>query len=277
MKRLAPILAAAVLILCLSVPALAWQDGDVAGALSKAPKAPEDETPYITQCELGSMTADAVREAAGTDIALVSAADLTGRLPSGLVTWADVKAVIRNDAPLVCAALSPAALYALLEAAVSHVELDTSTERISNGSEVFPGFCQVSGFRFRYDVSAPVGERVLNITKDGGTVLDRTDTAATLTLAAPENVLDGRLGLPAIEYIPIGTSLTESLAAYTSSHATLSSEEAERIEVIGSRDNPLIGMIPRPALIGGLAVFVILLAFWRTRYNKLKDEYGYTK
>jgi len=89
MKRLALLLTALVLLWGLSAPAFALEDGDPVGALSRAPKAPEDETPYITQCELGSMTGDAVRKAAGSDIALVSAADLTGRLPSGLVTWAE--------------------------------------------------------------------------------------------------------------------------------------------------------------------------------------------
>jgi len=274
MKRLALLLTALVLLWGLSAPAFALEDGDPVGALSRAPKAPEDETPYITQCELGSMTGDAVRKAAGSDIALVSAADLTGRLPSGLVTWADVKAVLRNDGALVRAEITPAALYALLEAAVSHIELDTTTERIAKGSEVFAGFCQASGFRFQYDVSAPVGERVLAVTLEDETELTRGDDTTSLTLAAPAELLDGTLGLPVVDYETLDLTQAEALAAYIADHPTVMEGEADRITMIGSRDRPLVGIFPKGVLAGGVAVLIVLLAVWRMRYNRIREEYG---
>lgn len=277
MKRAIPLIQTFILIICLSVSALAQEGGGLAGTLAGSIRAPEDETPYITQCMMGSFAADAVRSAADADIALVSAADLTGSLSSGTVTRADIEAVLRNDPILVRGVITPAVLYALLEAAVSHIELDTSTERIVEGSEIYDGFCQVSGFRFRYDVSAPAGERIVKVSLDDGTELSREDVSAVLILAAPENVLNGSCGLPTAVYEPAGMTLSEALAAFIDSAGSLSDDRTGRIEMIGSRDKPLVGMIPRAALTGGLAVLAVLLVFRRTRYNKLKDEYGFTK
>lgn len=274
MKRFFSALLVLLFLLCAAaVTAEARQDGDFVGTLTRAPKALERETPYLDQCELGCAAADAVRDYVGTTLALVSAADLAGDLPSGLVTWADVTAVFSADRALARAEITPAELYALLEAAVSHLELDTSTELIVEGSEVFGGFCQVSGFSFAYDVSAPVGERVLSVVLDDGTAPERGDDATVLTLAAPVCLLDGTYGLPVIAQEDAGGTLAEALADYIAARTVLPEGETHRIEMIGARNRSIVSIFPKGALAGGVAVLIVLLAFWRTRYNKLQDEY----
>ena len=287
MRRLLPAFLLGLLVLFLSASLPARADGttgddaaageEIAGVLTRTPRAAEEETPYLTQCELGCAVTDAVRYSLGTDIALVSTADLSpgARLPAGAVTEADILSVLAQDEPLARAAVTPAALYALLEAAVSHIQLDTVTERIVPGTEVYAGFCQVSGLTFRYDVSAPVFSRVLEITLGDGTALDRADGTTVLTLGAPENILNGALGLPAADYSLTDETLAGALAGYIGTRTSLPEGRTARIAVVGSRDTPLVGMLPRGALLGGLAVLAVTLVFWRTRYNRLKDEYGF--
>ena len=275
MRRVLPTLALIVLMLCaLSVPAGAWQDGDTIGTLTHTLRALARETPYLTSCELGSRAADAIREAAGTQLALVSAADLAGDLPNGTLTWADVFDVFSSDRMLAAAEVTPAELFALLEAAVSHIELDTETELVVEGSEIFGGFCQIAGFAFTYDVSAPVGERVVTVLLEDGTELLRGDETTVLTLAAPVELLDGTLGLPLVEYRTLEITQAEALAAYIAEHPTLPESKTDRITMIGARNKPLISMFPSGTLAAGVAVLVVILAFYRMRYSKIKEEYG---
>ena len=277
MRRALPMLLLALfLVWTAGLNAGAWQEDDIVGTLTKAPKALAGQEPLLTQCELGCAAADAVRAYAGTDIALVSGADLRGDLPRGLVTWRDVQGVFSADRPLSAGTVTPAQLYGLLEAAVSHLETDTLTERVAEASKTHAGFCQISGFAFRYDVSAPAGERVLSVTLEDGGTPDRTARDPVLTVAAPTELLDGSLGLPPVIHTPLEGTQAEALAAYLSSRTVLPEGDTDRIVMIGARDFPLVSMFPKGVLAAGAAVLMALLAFRRMRFNKIQDEYGNT-
>lgn len=253
------------LVLCLGVSALGAEEGAYIGALARATKTAEEESPYVVQCELGSIAADAVREAAQADIALVPTADLTGFLPQGLLSREDAVSVLTRDEPVVCVQLSGAEVYALLETAVSHLELDTVTEQIAEGSEVYDGFCQISGFSFTYDVSAPMGERICEVTlNDGETLTAET----TLTVAATSSVLDGT---------QTGFTLSDAMVSWLAVNNRVPADSGDRIRVLGARDYASAGAFSPAVLIGGVVVLGLLLVFWRRRYANYKDEYGFTK
>lgn len=257
-----------------SVPVVAWEDGDVVAILRSSPKAAERETPYIRQSKMGCVAADAVREYVGTQLALVPTADIEGNLPQGIVTGANVKAVFSEDWEIAAAEITPHTLFQMLETAVSQMRLDTTTEMVAEGSEIFGGFCQISGFTFRYDVSAPIGERVLKVTLDDGTELSRSDDAGIITLAAPEYLLEGAYGFPVVRYQLAGGMLSEALGDYVSTRSVLPEGKTDRIELIGARNRTFVSGFPKGILVGGIMVLIVILAFYRMRFRRIQDEYG---
>lgn len=270
-RRLLPLLAAALLAFG---PAAALSDADTVTVLRTVPKDLSRETPYLTQSQMGCAAADALRDYAGTDIALLPTADLGGTLPQGLVTGADVKAVFAADREIAAAQISPRLLFQMLETAVSSIRVDPETEQVEEGSEIFGGFCQISGFSFLYDASAPVGERILRVLLPDGTALSADDGESLLTVAAPAYLLEGAFGFPALDSRSVGGCLSDALGQYLSVRSELSEFDTDRIQIIGAQTHTLAGLFSGKALAIGLAVFIAILIFYRLRFIRIRDEYG---
>ena len=172
-----------------------------------------DRNPLYEECTLGDAAADAVRRAAGADIAVVGGGWLTGNLPPGEVTETDVADCLAPDSRLASVPVSPAELSALLEVALSRVVTRGAREYDAERSP-FEAFPQISGFRVAYDPNAEPGSRISRITINDEP-LDRTDTEKTILLAAPEEYLQGYMGLPVLEGVrPLEQTLRGAMEAY---------------------------------------------------------------
>lgn len=257
--------------LLLAAPALA--QAEPIGRLETAPKSFLTETPYVRQCELGSVAADALRAWAGADIALVNTGDLKNDLNAGDVTAADIQKVFREDRELAAAEITPAVLYELLEHAVGQIRVDPATEQIVAESAAFDGFCQISGFRFQYDASADPGQRVLSVTLDDGRKLSPEDTQTHLRLCAAASMLAGDYGFAPVAHEALGSTMSEALAAYVAAHSRLPEEGKERIHVLGARQNTIAGFLPRGVWVAGCAVFMGLLALQRFKFKSYRREF----
>ena len=269
-KRLKVAVLAFLLTAALSASAAGAEPQEIITVLDDAPRSYLDETPYLTQCELGCAAADAVRDATGAQIALVNVGDLQNDLNQGEVAWEDVLHVFGENRPLAVAQVTGEALYRLLEHAVSQIRVDPATEQIEEGSEVFDGFCQVSGFTFRYDASAPVGERIVKVVLvDGTEVLPTTDT--TFSLTATEQMLSGGCGFPAVAYESAGIGLADALAGYLEGRSALPEGETARITVIGARNNTIVGLFPKGVLTAGILLLVVFLAFTGLRFKRREE------
>lgn len=256
----------------LATPALAQGD-EVLGRLETAPKSFLTETPYVNQCQLGSAAADALRLWSGADIALVNTGDLQNDLNAGTVTREDVQRVFGEDKSLAVAEISPAELYALLEHSVSQITVDPATEQIQAEASVFEGFCQVSGLRFRYDASAPAGERVLAVTLEDGRELSAEDESLRLRLCASAYMLQGGYGYPETACEVLEGSLSQALEAYVSQNADLSPQGKERIQVLGARQNTIVGFLPRGVWVAGALVFMVLMALQGLKFKNYRREF----
>lgn len=262
-KKLLAAVTAFLVTAALSASALA---AEPIGALNKAPRSMEQETPYITQCELGSTVADAFRAVGGTQIALVETGMLAADLPQGEVTRADAERVFPSDEALVTTTLTPQALYALLENAVSAIQVDPATEHIDTDRAMHNrAFCQVSGVTFRYDASASAGERIVSIRLDDGTELERTDSESAVTVTAPEHLLDGET---------LGVTCVDALCSYISGRTELPEGESDRISVIGARENTIVGLFPRWLVVAGVGILAALLAVSGMRLKRHKEEFN---
>lgn len=269
-KKLISLLLCLILLTAFTGSALGAGEEPV-GILEKAPRSYLTQEPYLTQCELGCVAADAVRQAAGAQVALVNMGEIQNDLNQGEVTLADVERVFTADQPLAWAEVTGEQLYEILEHAVSSIRVDPQNEQIVEGSEKFDGFCQVSGFSFRYDASAPVGERMVSITLEDGTKVER-ESQSTLTLAATEGMLSGGYGFPQVEHRTLDQGLVSALSDYVSGHTDLPEGDTSRITIIGARQNAIIGMFPRGALVGALVLCMVFLAMKGLRAKRYQEE-----
>lgn len=113
----------------------------------------------IRETELGDLLADAVRQAAGTDAAIINAGAIRAGLHKGAVSLRDMMSLLPFDNGIVILRLTGMQLKAVLEHGVSAIE---------KGEGRFP---QVSGLVFSYQLSAPAYARVRKV-EIGGAELD---------------------------------------------------------------------------------------------------------
>lgn len=106
---------------------------------------------YIGESTLGDFVADAMREAAGAEVAFENAGGLRADLPRGEVTNGDVLDALPFLNSLVTCEMTGEQIRDV-------VEQGLSLER---------GLIQISGLRVRYDPSRPPGSRALEITAGG--------------------------------------------------------------------------------------------------------------
>ncbi|WP_224243618.1 bifunctional metallophosphatase/5'-nucleotidase [Hyalangium gracile] len=164
------------------------------------------------ETNLGSLVADALRQVAGTDVALVNGGAIRGDtiFPAGELTRREMLSIFPYRDQLVRLEVTGDILRAALENAVS------KSEEVADP----PGrFLQVSGLRFAFDASRPKGQRVLCVTV-AGKPLSPTAKYSLATLSFLAGGKDGYemfRGLPATPALPEGRTPREVLSDALSS------------------------------------------------------------
>jgi 2',3'-cyclic-nucleotide 2'-phosphodiesterase (5'-nucleotidase family) len=111
---------------------------------------------------LGNLVADALKSAAGTEIALVNASQIRPLdFPAGAITDEQITtALTYPDEPMASITLKGSQVQACLVRGLSLVPLPNK------------GFLQVSGLKIKFDSRQPAGARVISITLLNGSPLD---------------------------------------------------------------------------------------------------------
>jgi hypothetical protein len=104
----------------------------------------------------------------------------------------------------------------------------------------------------------------MSIRLDDGTELERTDGESTVTVTAPEHLLDGET---------LGVTCVDALCSYISGHTELPEGESDRISVIGARENTIVGLYPRWLVVVGGGILAALLAVSGLRLKRHKEEF----
>lgn len=233
--------AAALGLLLAAMPLSAAAQGTVVGTAETLLIAMSDPGADAKEVPLGSAAADAVRMYAGTDAALIPGGCFWANLQSGEFTRDDVLAIFPGENALGTAEITAAQLLDMLEHSVSTFVVGEG-DRVDYARSASEGFLQVSGITFRFDVSAPVGQRVVSAALEDGTALVRGDTDTVLTAAAPAELLEGGFGYQPVPYAALALSLPDALIWYASQPGvTLEPPEGERIKMIGSNDAAFLG------------------------------------
>lgn len=218
------------------------------------------------ETSLGNLCADAARECCGADFALLPAEAMEGTLAHGAIFASDLERIIPQDDSLFIVSISAAQLFDLLETGVSHL-VTNQAEQIDSERSAWQGFPQVSGFSWTYDASAPAGERVLSVSRDG-VELDPADETVQYTLVTTAPLLEGFLDyqLPGTHQ-DTGFTLRDALTHYCTGRDTLSALPS-RATVIGTASYPLWEQFPLPALVGICLVVALLAALPRWKGEK---------
>jgi 5'-nucleotidase/UDP-sugar diphosphatase len=113
------------------------------------------------ETSLGDLVADAMREAAGADVALINGGTIRAGIPAGPVTLGTINDVLPFDNWLISFAVTGKELRESLETGLARVE-------VRDG-----GFPQVSGMTYTFDLRAPAGARLVSVSV-GGAPLEET-------------------------------------------------------------------------------------------------------
>jgi 5'-nucleotidase len=183
---------------------------------------------------LGSLVADAYREAAEADLAVANGGDVRADLAQGAITNGDIISILPFSNTLMVKTVTPAVLRQALENGVSGVILD-ERGNIDHEKSEQGKYLQVSGFSFAYDPAAPVGERVVSITLDDGAELSLSDNETRFSLVGTNFVMGGNEHYTMLGELPVTRELgaaDEALAEYFRNHSPVAAPKEGRITVI---------------------------------------------
>lgn len=128
----------------------------------------------IRETNIGNFVADSYRDAVKADIGFVNGGSIRADLTysPGPITKRDVLSILPFNNPIVKVELSAELLIRILEHGVA---------RSGPGEDGEPGrFPQISGIKFAFDTSKPVGQRIVSVKVNGETLdKDRKYTLAT--------------------------------------------------------------------------------------------------
>ncbi|MHB8836358.1 MAG: bifunctional metallophosphatase/5'-nucleotidase [Candidatus Methylomirabilia bacterium] len=113
------------------------------------------------ETSLGDLVADVMREASGSDVALINGGTIRAGIPAGPVSVGTIYNVLPFDNWLISFAITGKELREALETGVARVE-------VRDG-----GFPQVSGMTYTFDPKAPAGSRIVAVSV-GGAPLEET-------------------------------------------------------------------------------------------------------
>jgi 2',3'-cyclic-nucleotide 2'-phosphodiesterase (5'-nucleotidase family) len=179
------------------------------------------------EATLGNLAADAVKSAAGLEIALVNASQIRPMdLPAGPITEEQISAALAYpDEPVARISLKGSQVRACLERGLSLLPLPNK------------GLLQVSGLKVKFDSRQPSGARVTEVTTLDGKPLEATKD---YKVAMPASLAKGAGGyfmiLNGAAVETLDTTLQQAVVNYlTAKGAGSARENTPRLEDIAPR------------------------------------------
>ncbi len=241
----------------LAAGAFAYDADEVIGRAGTRYTGVIDPDSRSAETGLGNAVADAVCMAAGTELSIIPGGLICNNLIAGDVTWSRLELIFSADEPLAVAELTPKQLCALLEQCMSHLTVDEQ-QYIDYEASAYDGYPQISGFSFRCDVSAPVGERISRLTDSDGNELDPRDDQTVLRVASVAGFFAGDYGPGPVAYETPGGTVLDAMASFIQA-GCLTGEEDGRVKIVGSSDNTLLGDFP--VVLAALTLILLVVAF----------------
>lgn len=256
-KRMISVLLALTLSLSLSaLSAQAEREQTVVGRCTQALSA---DNATWSECGLGDYVTDAMRQNTGAEIAFLPGYLLAQTMPgAGDITLSRVESLFAEDLAVVLTHLTAGEIYEMLETSAGGLVLN-ELESIDPEASAQDSFLQVSGLTVRYDVSAPVGSRVLSVEVAGET-LDPADVTTTYLTACVDT-----------EGQETGETLVDCVASYLGGQSSATLADTDRQTVIGAHASDIISMIPVWAVALAAVIFALGGAVHRWRKEQMEE------
>ncbi|MCS6836006.1 MAG: 5'-nucleotidase C-terminal domain-containing protein [Anaerolineae bacterium] len=200
----------------------------------------------IEECDLGNLIADAMREYAGTQIAIMNGGGIRRDIPAGEITLGTILELQPFGNLVATFEISGTDLLAALEHGVARIALNEQGQvKREGGSGRFP---QVSGMRFSFDPTKPEGSRIVSVEiqqPDGSFVA--LDPEATYSVATNNFIRTGGDGYTmfkdkAINAYDFGRVDYEVTANYLASLGTVQASPVDpnnpRITIVNAEVEP---------------------------------------
>lgn len=171
---------------------------------------------YNSESSLGSFVADVLREASAADIAFENAGGLRADLPAGVVTNGNVLDALPFLNSLVVCDMTIAQIREVLEQGLS-------LER---------GLIQVSGLRATYDLSRPIGTRLITL-QIGDRPVDDQKTYRVATNSFLAEGGDLYQTFPGVKQSGTGKSLSDVVIEYFQKHGEVPLPKMGRLILVG--------------------------------------------
>lgn len=195
---------------------------------------------------IGDLCADAFREAAKADIALINGGGIRADLPAGEITYGDIISVMPYGNSLCCVKASGQEILDALEAASRNVETQISDGENAVGEN--GGFLQVSGLKYTIDTSVK-------------STVELDENGMFVSVGSARRVKDVSV-LKNGQYMPIVPDKTYTVA----SHNYLIKESGDGLNMFA--DNELV-------IDGGTSDNQVLISFINERLSGvIPAEYG---
>lgn len=223
------------------------------------------------ETSLGSAAADAMAYGAETPLAVLPAGAIRGNLRGGAVSEEEVLRAVDGTEPLATASLTERQLWTILEDGLSALTVD-ETERLDTDASDSPMFPQISGFTMRADVSAPAGERIMELCLTDGRSLSR-DGEELLRLCAPAQWMEAY----DLEYEPVDGACTAArlLLDYIEAGRLEREVRLGRIQILGTLDGSLMERVSPVAVWVALAAAMVFAASYvRLHGRPAHKRYG---
>ena len=175
------------------------------------------------ETNLGNLLADAMRESANAEIALMNGGGIRESIPAGEINLYRIGKTLPFSNSLVTVRMKGEKIYSAIERGVRDYTSGT------NG-----GFLQVSGINCTIDGSKLAGERVKSITI-GGQPLDKNKYYTVATNDYLYNGGDNYEEFKGAELINMSSLLKDVLAQYIKSKRVVSPREEGRIKIINPK------------------------------------------
>lgn len=171
------------------------------------------------ETNLGNLTADAMRDATGADVAFTNGGGIRASIEIGDITKKDLVTVF------------PFGNYVVTKKVTGKMILDAMEVGVASYPETLGSFPQVSGITFKIDASKPAGSRITNA-KIGGTAVDPNKT---YLLASNDFIFaggDGYTMFADVEVVNEYSALEEILINYIQKLGKVDIKTSGRIQVI---------------------------------------------
>ena len=270
-SKLATVIWVGVLLGIFTLPVTAVATDELAGYGAFIFEAQGERSALVEETTLGDVAADSVKSALGTDIVILNGGDFNQCIPGGEVFFSDCQAAMKNDRQLAVSTVSYAQLKDMLEHGISMIQ-PNQDEQIDRTVSSFGGFPQISGFSFKYDLSAPPNERIVWI-RINDIEIDLTDNVSTVTLAASDYMLSGGWGYPTLTYNLSDYTISTAIFAFFRQYDVVQTPSLNRIYLRSSSE----GYTNEKLGISNLYLLIIVLFIAAASSFKVKNLYSFER